>query len=177
MGRHFWRQYPSIKGNKIYSDLTFAMAVLLILSLHYGQIAFIKLFIMKLPGISERRSHWQNCISPGLFILLIVGVYGWQLLSSICSSLMAFTLTLTSICCKRDVVWGEWEPGLTFLQAFCYFFVTAVQKQLVNLMPFPDTGFCSGHFIVQPPLPVPFPQLMMETAFFISVCVLNMICS
>jgi hypothetical protein len=53
---------------------------------------------------------------------------------------------------------------------FVIFFVTAIQKQLVNLMPFPDTGFCSGHFIVQPLLPVPFPQLMMETIFFISVC-------
>jgi hypothetical protein len=57
---------------------------------------------------------------------------------------------------------------------FVTFFVTAFQKQLVHLMPFPDTGFCSGQFIFQPPLPVPFLQLMMETAFFISVFVLKM---
>jgi hypothetical protein len=77
-------QYPSIKRNKIYSDFTFATAVLLILSLYYeGQIAFTKLFIMKLCGITfcERRSHLQNCINPGSFILLVGVVYGWQLLS------------------------------------------------------------------------------------------------
>jgi hypothetical protein len=60
---------------------------------------------------------------------------------------------------------------------FVAFFVTAFHKQLVHLMPFPDTSFCSGQFIFQPPLPVPFPLLMLDTTFFISVCVLNMICS
>ena len=100
MKRHLWRQYPSIKGNKIYSNLTFATPVLLILLLHCeGQIAFIKLFIMKLPGVTfcVRRSHWQNCINPGSFILLISSVYGWQLLSVLHMFLSNGILSYTDI--------------------------------------------------------------------------------
>jgi hypothetical protein len=177
MRRHLRRQYPSIKGNKIYSNLTFATPVLLILSLHYeGRIAFIKLFIMKLPVRGEVTDRIAS-IQIHSFCSLVVVMDGGCCPFSICSSQLAFSVTLTSSCCNRDVVWAWWKPGLSFSQTFCYFFVTAVQKQLVNLMPFPDSGFCSGLFIVQPPLPVPFPQLMRETTFFISVYVLNMICS
>jgi len=116
-------------------------------------------------------------MNPGSFIPLMGVVYGWQLLSSICFSQIAFTVTQTSAV-ATEMLFGMNE-NLVYLshRHFVMFFVTAVQKQLVNLMPFPDTGFCSGHFIVQPSLPVPFPVLTIETAFFISVYVLNMICS
>jgi len=106
------------------------------------------------------RLHLQNCslwnylespsvrevtyriasIQVHLFHLWVLFMDGSCCPFSICSSQMAFTVTQTSCCCKRDVIWGEWKLGLSFSQAFVMFFVTAIQKQLVNLMRFPDTG-------------------------------------
>lgn len=172
---------PISQRNKIYSNLTFATAVLLIWSLHYEeQIAFIKLFIMKLPGITfcERKSNRQNCINPVSFVLL-PGVYGWHLLSILYMFLANGIHSYTDIqllqqrCCLGWMkTWSIFLTGILLC-----FLVIVIQKQLVNLMPFPDTGFCSGHSIVQPPLPMPFPQLVMETTFFISIYVLNMMYS
>ena len=122
MRRHLWRQYPSIKGNKIYSDFTFATAVLLILSLHYeGQIAFIKLFIMKLLESPSVRGEVTD--NESRFIYSTHGCCLWMAVAVLHMFLSNSIHSYTDIsCCNRDVIWDEWKLGLSFSQAFCYVF-------------------------------------------------------